>query len=407
LGANIKKQIAVVGCGPAGLASALLLNRDGHDVTLFDQFSRPKPLGSGLLIQPSGQSVLSQLGLLDRVRRIAAPVTGLNGIDAVSGRRALDMAYRHIGEGVHALGIHRASLFDVLFEAVTLAGIRIRTNCHLSGARVKANLVFPQFDDTSDTSSFDLMIEATGASAMNVEQRSHQLPFAALWTTVDHVEGSGIATASLDQRYLGARKMAGIMPVGINPATGNAGAALFWSIKPGDMDALRQRGIDAWRQEFLSLWPEAAAFVTQIRSFEDLTLAIYRHRTGRPVTSSRIFHVGDSWHCTSPQLGQGANMALIDATAIAEAIRGSDDPLMIAQSYAHLRSDHVRLYQLLSRIFTPLYQSDSALLPKVRNAIIHHMARLPLVRTLIAQVVSGNFGNFHRPHEDNKVSRQL
>jgi salicylate hydroxylase len=378
------------------LASALLLHRDGYDVTLFDQFSQPKPLGSGLLIQPSGQSVLARLGLLDCIRQVAAPVTGLNGIDVVNGKRALDMAYRYIDNGVHALGIHRASLFDVLFDAVTSAGIRIRTECHLFGAEVKGNRVFPHFNGNNGTDSFDLMIDATGAGAMNVEQRAHQLPFAALWTTVDHIEGSGVAAASLDQRYLGARKMAGIMPVGINPATGNAGAALFWSIKPGDMDSLRQRGIDAWRQEFLSLWPEAHAFVAQVKSFDDLTLAIYRHRTGCPVTSGRIFHVGDSWHCTSPQLGQGANMALIDATAIAEAIRGSDDPMMIAQSYAHLRSDHVRLYQLLSRIFTPLYQSDSALLPKVRNAIIHHMARLPLIRTLIAQVVSGNFGNFHQ-----------
>jgi salicylate hydroxylase len=397
LGAEIKKQIAVVGCGPAGLASALLLHSDGHHVTLFDQFDQPRPLGSGLLIQPSGQNVLSQLGLLDRIRQAAAPVTGLNGIDVVNGKRALDMNYRHIGEGVHALGIHRASLFDVLFEAVTSAGIPIRTDCHLSGAEVRGNQVFPRFDGNSSSGSFDFMIDATGAGAMNIEHKAHQLPFAALWTTVDHVKGSRIASASLDQRYLGARKMAGIMPVGINPATGNAGAALFWSIKPGDVDALRQRGIDAWRQEFLSLWPEVHAFVAQVKSFDDLTLAIYRHRTGRPVTSGRIFHVGDSWHCTSPQLGQGANMALIDATAIARAMHSADDPRMIARTYVHLRSDHVRLYQLLSRIFTPLYQSDSLLLPKIRNAIIHHMARLPLIRSLIAQVVSGNFGNFHRP----------
>ena len=256
--------------------------------------------------------------------------------------------------------------------------------------------VFPHFSADADTDGFDFLIDATGAGAMNGEHRTHQLPFAALWTTVDNVWGSGVAVAALDQRYLGARKMAGIMPIGINPATGNLGAAMFWSLKPSEMDALRERGIQQWREEFLAIWPEAEPFVAQVHSFDALTLAIYRHRTGRPVTSRRIFHVGDSWHCTSPQLGQGANMALIDAMAIAQAMGRDDDPRMIAQTYAHLRSDHVELYQLLSRVFTPLYQSDNAALPVIRNLIIHNTARLPLVRRLIAQVVSGNFGNFHR-----------
>jgi salicylate hydroxylase len=402
-GADIKKRIAVIGCGPAGLASALLLHRDGHGVTLFDQFSQPRPLGSGLLIQPSGQNVLAQLGLLDRIRHVAAPVLGLNGIDVVSGKRALDMAYRHMGDGVHALGIHRASLFDILFDAVKTAGIPIQTDRQLSGAVEQKGQVFPQFADSRGSDGFDLMIDATGAGAMNVEHKAHQLPFAALWTTVDYVEGSSVSVNALDQRYVGARKMVGIMPVGVNPATGNAGSALFWSLKPKDMDALRQRGIEQWHRDFVEIWPEAEPFVTQVKSFDDLTLAIYRHRTGRPVTSRRIFHVGDSWHCTSPQLGQGANMALIDATAIAQAIHDADNPTMIGHVYAHLRSDHVKLYQLLSRVFTPLYQSDSLLLPKIRNAVIHYTARLPVIRSLIAQVVSGNFGNFHRRGDDGRA----
>jgi salicylate hydroxylase len=125
-----------------------------------------------------------------------------------------------------------------------------------------------------------------------------------------------------------------------------------------------------------------------------LTLAIYRHRTGRPVTQKRIFHIGDSWHCTSPQLGQGANMALIDAASFATAVEGGGRIDEIGRRYSHMRTDHVRLYQLLSRVFTPLYQSDSRALPVVRDAIIHHFARRPLVRQLIAQLVSGNFGKF-------------
>jgi salicylate hydroxylase len=389
------KRIAVIGCGPGGLASALFLHRAGHDVTLFDQFDTPRPLGSGLLIQPSGQVVLQKLGLLAEVEKRAALVTGLCGINVVNGKRALDMEYRHLKVDAHALGIHRASLFGILFDAVRKVEIKLRTNCTLRSVDVLAAGAVPQFEEQSlDQEPYDLIIDASGAHGPLVQGKCTDLPFAALWTTVDIPPGTNIAVAALDQRYVASHKMAGIMPIGINPETGNAGAALFWSIKPDGISAQKKRGIGAWRNEFLAVWPEAIEFVDHVRSFDDLTLAIYRHRTGEPVSRRRIFHIGDSWHCTSPQLGQGANMALIDAAAVALAIQEADDIDEIARYYRYLRADHVGLYQLLSRVFTPLYQSDSRLLPAIRDAVIHNLARLPAVRNVIADVVSGNLGNF-------------
>jgi salicylate hydroxylase len=386
-------KIAIAGCGPGGLASALLLHRAGHQVTLFDQFAKPAPLGSGLLIQPSGQMVLGALGLLNRIRAVSAPVTRLFGVNAINGKRALDMEYRHLGEGACALGIHRASLFKTLFDAVKKEAIAIKPKHKLVGALEEISAVRPIFEK-AEGDVFDLLIDASGANSPLAGGEITQLPFAALWTTVDMVAGSGVADAALDQRYVGSCKMAGIMPVGINPESGNPGAALFWSIKPEELPALKALGLDAWKHEFLDLWPQAEPLVRQIGSFDQLTLAIYRHRTGKPVSHSRIFHIGDSWHCTSPQLGQGANMALLDAAAISAAIEQSSDVAEIAQLYRYQRSDHVALYQALSYVFTPLYQSDNRVLPVLRDIIIHYGARLPLVRAVIAHVVSGNLGRF-------------
>jgi glycine/D-amino acid oxidase-like deaminating enzyme len=49
-------DVAVAGCGPAGVSTALFLARDGHRVTLFDQFAEPPPIGSGLMLQPQASS---------------------------------------------------------------------------------------------------------------------------------------------------------------------------------------------------------------------------------------------------------------------------------------------------------------------------------------------------------------
>lgn len=59
--------MAVGGCGPCGVARAMLLARQSQRVTLFELCDEPRAIGSGLMIQPSGQAGLDELGLLDRV----------------------------------------------------------------------------------------------------------------------------------------------------------------------------------------------------------------------------------------------------------------------------------------------------------------------------------------------------
>ncbi|NEU34098.1 NAD(P)-binding protein, partial [bacterium LRH843] len=70
-------DIAIAGCGPAGLASALLLHRDGHRVTVFERFDTPRPIGSGLMIQPTGLAVLRELGLERELTAHGAPIARL------------------------------------------------------------------------------------------------------------------------------------------------------------------------------------------------------------------------------------------------------------------------------------------------------------------------------------------
>ena len=112
---------AIVGCGTAGLASALFLHAAGVDVTLFEQFESPRPLGAGILLQPTGLAVLSELGLLERALERGARIDHILGT-AVSGRKVLDVGYhrlsRHgssrLASGLEhfGLGIHRGTLFD-------------------------------------------------------------------------------------------------------------------------------------------------------------------------------------------------------------------------------------------------------------------------------------------------------
>jgi 2-polyprenyl-6-methoxyphenol hydroxylase-like FAD-dependent oxidoreductase len=47
-------RIVIAGAGTTGLAAAAFLTRAGHEVRLFERFSQPRPLGAGILLQPTG-----------------------------------------------------------------------------------------------------------------------------------------------------------------------------------------------------------------------------------------------------------------------------------------------------------------------------------------------------------------
>jgi salicylate hydroxylase len=104
-------------------------------------------------------------------------------------------------------------------------------------------------------------------------------------------------------------------------------------------------------------------------------------------------HVGDSWHSASPQLGQGANMALLDALGLARALEANRDISLALDAYSRSRRGHIRLYQLASWMFTPAYQSDSHAIALVRDWLMAPFSRLWPMPKILAALVAGSIGS--------------
>ena len=106
-------RVGVVGFGVAGAATAYLLARDGHTVTLLERAPRLGAYGAGILLQCSGQLVLEQLGLLAPVLARAAPVEELHARHA-GGGTLIRTVYGDYAPGCRAYGVHRGVMFNVL-----------------------------------------------------------------------------------------------------------------------------------------------------------------------------------------------------------------------------------------------------------------------------------------------------
>ena len=117
----------------------------------------------------------------------------------------------------------------------------------------------------------------------------------------------------------------------------------------------------------------------------------------RAPAGERLVHIGDAWHTASPQLGQGANMALLDAAAVTAALALTGDPRDVPAMAVHLRAAHVTLYQSITALFTPLYQSQQGWPANLRDRVLAPASRYWPGRTIQARLLSGLVGRpLHR-----------
>ena len=238
---------------------------------------------------------------------------------------------------------------------------------------------------------FDLIVDASGAGSALSPLMARPLPYGAVWGTVDWPESSALPRDQLSQRYRRADRMAGILPIGTLPGGSTRKAAVFWSLPARGHDAWLDTGIEAWRHEACTLWPDMAPFLAQITSPDQMTMARYTHGTLQRPWRDGVAFIGDAAHRASPQLGQGANMALLDAWALACALREARGDVALAVSwYGQARRWHVRAYQLMSWLFTPQYQSDSVVLPWLRDAVLFPVSVRGPVPRILTRLVCGD-----------------
>ena len=356
-------KITVLGAGVCGLAAAMLLGRDGHDVTVLERDTAPVPESPGDAWQRWARGGVAQFRqphyLLPRARHLldaelpdvrdALVAAGAFWFDALSAvPPSLARLERRPGdERFVTLTARRPTLEQVVARAaeserrvevrrgVTVAGLATRKASGIpqvvgvrmeSGEEVGADLVV---DATGRRSSLPAWLSDVGAAPLHEE-----------------AEDSGFVYYT---RYFRARSSGRpeprdrlLVPVGSLSILTLPGDNETWSVtlfgSSGDQPLKQLRHADRWTAVVAACpahchWLEGEP----ITSVLPMAGVLDRYRRvvvdGRPVVTG-LAVVGDAWACTNPSLGRGITLGLAHAARLRDVVRTElDDPQRFAAAW--------------------------------------------------------------------------
>ena len=360
-------RIAIIGYGIAGIAAAIALRRDGHDISHFEASAAPQS-GAGLLLQPLALAGLHELGVLPAVLAQGAQVNCSRAFDA-NGKTLLELHYGLVEPASFALGIRRAELLRLLaaqdsHSTQVLRGHRIVEVDAVNGKlATQSGQEFGEFDLILAADGWNSAVRGALQQAFGARVRRNASS-ALVCVVPDSAQSAG---RQLVQQFRGAQHVS-YWPVS------SAHVAMAVNLLPNTIPVLDRAGFlaqSAAIQPLVGEWFSRCAEPVEILHFRYTDVRVTRSNY------QRVLLLGDAAHAMSPMLGLGASLAIEDALSLAAALRASEQLTEIVPRFARQRSARTAPIQRLSRIATALIHAQSPALQGLREFSFALLQRCP------------------------------
>ncbi len=311
----MRTRCCIAGGGPAGMMLGYLLARAGIEIVVLEKWKDFLRDFRGDTIHPSTMEVLHELGLLERF--LALPHDEAPEIGAEVGSVPVTVAdFSHLPVTCKFIAfIPQWDFLDfIAAEAKKYPGFHLLMETEATGLIERDGSVAgvsAKNPDGALTIEADLVIGADGRHSTIREQsgltvENFGAPMDVLWFRLSRKDGDS-------REPLGKADRGRIL---IMIARGT-----YWQcgylIRKGVFDDIRERGLDAFRKEILTIAPELADRIGEIENFDAvklLTVTVDRLATWQ---KPGLLCIGDAAHAMSPVGGVGINLAIQDAVAAA------------------------------------------------------------------------------------------
>jgi salicylate hydroxylase len=348
--------ILIAGAGIGGLASALLLGRDGHPVTVLEKRTRIEEVGAGIQLSPNASQILVGMGLGQALARAAGEPERLMVRRGIGGARLVTMPLGSVMRerfGAPYFVVHRADLQTLLLDAVrSLANVRLLFGRSVTSVDQEGDEAVVSVTEANGPETYrgGLLIGADGlwsrvASAIGDQSEPDFTGYVAWRGVVDAEKAPPPFRRQETGLWLGPGAHVVHYPlragkvVNVVAVVSDRNAEPGWS-RPGASDHLRRR-FGAWSPELKVLFDAVPEW--QVWSLFD--------RAPRSSwCKGRTALLGDAAHPILPFLAQGGAFAIEDAAVLAHQLRtcGGDVPKAL-RTYAEKRRPRAAAIQAAAR----------------------------------------------------------
>ncbi|WP_164204970.1 FAD-dependent oxidoreductase [[Micrococcus luteus] ATCC 49442] len=309
-------KIAVIGAGYGGAATAKALSLLGADVTVYEQAPRMGEVGAGIGLRPATMARFRQWGIFDAIANVSSASDYFEILTA-TGEPIMKDTWPEFGDEKHTYLIHRRdfieALVGVLPEGMVQLGHRLET---IEDKGSRAVLTFTN----GTTAEADLVVGADGIKSTVREQLfSDKGPVFsgehAYRVVISADDAHGMVTDDNLRMYIGKGTKVYLLP----------------------LRHRNQMSFDITALNPDSTWAPAITkdeLLKTVEGFDERIVAIARGLDMDTVNIRAVYDIDpvENWHTDSVVLmgdaahsmlhhqGQGANSAIEDAGALADAL---------------------------------------------------------------------------------------
>jgi|SoiMethySBSTD1v2_1073268.scaffolds.fasta_scaffold34113_5 2-polyprenyl-6-methoxyphenol hydroxylase-like FAD-dependent oxidoreductase len=314
------KRFAIIGGGIGGLSLAIAMQRKGFQVTVYENAPSIKPLGAGLGLAANAVRAFMEIGISEDVLEAGAVLKKIS-IKNQQGKVLAKTDSEKISRKYNVVNnftIHRADLHDVLLRHLNEGSLQLGRGC--TDFVQNASEVKITFQDGSSATA-DYVIACDGVHSLF---RKKLLPESLLryagytcWRAVIEDLPSSLDLNETSETW-GAGGRFGIAPLNNN--------RLYWfaCVNANENDQQKSAyGVKELLKHFADFHSPIPEILRNTKDHQLIWNDIVDIKPLKQFAFGKILLMGDAAHATTPNMGQGACMAIEDAAILANMLSDS------------------------------------------------------------------------------------
>jgi 2-polyprenyl-6-methoxyphenol hydroxylase-like FAD-dependent oxidoreductase len=361
------KKFAIVGGGIGGLTLAIAMQRKGFQVTVYESAPKFKPLGAGLGLAANAVKAFLEIGIADEVLSVGKVMKMFRIADdsgqTIAETNSEEMS-RRFGT-VNNFTIHRADLHRVLLNQLEPETVVLDKNC--ADVHQDVNGVVLHFTDGTKVCS-DYLIACDGIHSpvrrkLLPESSPRYAGYTCWRAVIDKVPTDFDFNHASESWGVGCR-------FGIVPLSGNR---IYWyaCINATQNDPVMRSFRIPELLTYFSSFHSPVSEILKLTRNEDLIWGDIMDL--KPITRfafDKIVLMGDAAHATTPNMGQGACLAIEDSAVLANCI---EDYETVEEAFKQFQQKRIKRTTKIvnsSWALGKAAQLENPLLISLRNAAV-------------------------------------